>query len=806
MANLFYKMINQEKNKKKNSKVLKIIFVSFLLITQSFNSSAQSFDWGNSKWIWSSENSSENNWSVFRKDIQLEDFSFNTAIASISVDSKFWLWINDEMVVFEGGVSRGPSQAGNWIRKDSITPANSWYETIDIKPYLKKGKNTIAVLVWYWGRETYKGTHIDSGKAGLLFSAKIGNKTIVSDASWKSNSHAGYATENATASKSLVQFNVKYNANNNLQDWTQNAWYLQNFNDRNWSSATVLANAGDAPWYGLEENYVPRLNNHGLKEYTNNKELNLPYVSKGETIICNLPFNMQITPYLEIESAQGKIIEITTDNRLNKINAEYTTKQGIQQFESFSWMNGHQIKYTIPEGVIVKALKYRWMSVGQMAGNFEASDPFYQRIWDMGKNTLFVCARDNFMDCPDRERAHWIGDIADQAGYLFYAMDQAGHQLLKKSIFTTINFSENGVLGALGPLRNRELVGQSLQFISQTLGLYYINTGDKETIAKAYPYAKTYLALFEMEANGLSKYRNKQSPDAWDWVDWGVKETVDAKPIQVAFYYMALIKAKEIAVLLGKSEDIDWYDNRINSIKANYDKVFWKDGFYSSDASKLKDDRANGIAILSGLANPKNYNKIIENVLIPNRFSSPHFEWMVEEAMCVAGNYEAALARMKQQYQPQMENKSLTTLFEMFPKGGSYNHAWNAPNTILSKHIAGIQPLEPRWDKYEILPNLVHLTSLNEIVPTVKGEIKVEMKKDDKTFSLNLNTPKDTKAILGIPKTDKKITEISLNGKIIWKKGKAKENKEVVGIQEDSKYIKIEVTSGEHHLKANYQN
>ena len=52
-------------------------------------------------------------------------------------------------------------------------------------------------------------------------------------------------------------------------------------------------------------------------------------------------------------------------------------------------------------------------------------------------NTLFVCARDNFMDCPDRERALWIGDVADQTSYLFYSMDDAGRKLLRMAIIST---------------------------------------------------------------------------------------------------------------------------------------------------------------------------------------------------------------------------------------------------------------------------------------------------------------------------------------------------------------------------------
>jgi hypothetical protein len=46
--------------------------------------------------------------------------------------------------------------------------------------------------------------------------------------------------------------------------------------------------------------------------------------------------------------------------------------------------------YKIPAGVKVLSLKYRWMSVGEMAGSFRCNDPFYQRIWEMGRNTLFV--------------------------------------------------------------------------------------------------------------------------------------------------------------------------------------------------------------------------------------------------------------------------------------------------------------------------------------------------------------------------------------------------------------------------------
>ncbi|WP_169744668.1 alpha-L-rhamnosidase-related protein [Siansivirga zeaxanthinifaciens] len=775
-----------------------------LTLTTTF-SYAQTPNWGNAQWIWQKEDGPSNTWMSFRKTIKINQIP-ETVEANISVDSKFWLWINGKMVLFEGGLSRGPSQAGAWNRKEQITPANSWYETVNIQPYLKKGENTIAILVWYWGRETHKGTHIDSKKGGLLFSANIGEQKVISDASWKAMQHPGYDNTIEPASKMLVQYSVKYNAQKGLNDWSDNAWYSHEYDDKKWPSAIEKGLVGVAPWYNLEKNMVPHLVNHGLENYTNQNELQLPFISNGQTIKCKLPFNKQITPYLEIESKAGDTIFITTDNSRNGINATYITKEGQQAFESYSWMNGHEVRYTIPKGVKVKALKYRWMSVGEMAGKFELDDAFYNRLWWMGNNTLFVCARDNFMDCPDRERALWIGDVADQTGYLFYSMDNAGRQLLKKAILQTVYFSENGVIGALGPLRVRELVCQSLQFISQVVWPYYLNTGDKETLEKAYPYLYKYLDLFPMKENGLPEYRKAKSPDSWDWLDWGVANTTDAEPIQMAFYYLALEKANKMAEVLGKQDHVKWYNNRMNTMKPAFEKAYWKNGFYSTNAEKFKDDRANAIAIVSGIANPKYYNQIVDNVLIPNRFSSPHFEWMAEEAMCIAGRHQESLQRMKEQYQSQVDKKSMTTLYEKFPDGGSYNHAWNGSNTVLSKYIAGVQPTKVAWSEFEIMPELVHFKNVKKLIPTVKGDVGVEMKKSDKTFELQLNSPQNTTAIIGLPKTEKTITTVAVNGVVVWKKGKQK--KDLFGINyqgEDNQFLKFKVGSGNWNVKAEYK-
>jgi hypothetical protein len=295
------------------------------------------------------------------------------------------------------------------------------------------------------------------------------------------------------------------------------------------------------------------------------------------------------------------------------------------------------------------------------------------------------------MDCPDRERACWIGDVSDQASYLFYCMDDSGRQLLRKAIRTTMEYSHEDVYAALGPLRLRELPSQSLQFVDQAVWQYYLNTGDLETLQFAYPYVRDYLKLWNMEPSGLPQYRGPGGKlDFWDWYDWGEKGTQDKKALQPAMYFAALQGSLKMAETLNQSGDVRWFQNRIKSTRKAYNDQFWTGEFYSSDAGKLQDDRANAMAVLAGLATEEKYDAIARNVLIQNYFCSPHFEWMVEEALCKMGMPDAALKRMKDRYQSQVDRKNISTLYEMFPNGGTYNHAWNAPNTILSKSKRGI--------------------------------------------------------------------------------------------------------------------
>lgn len=292
-----------------------------------------------SKWIGSEQcQSIPNTWLCFRKTVHLPGVP-GEMIANIAVDSKYWLWINGKMVVFEGGLKRGPA------------PGATYYDQVDIAPYLEKGENTIALLVWHFGKNGF--SHVNSGTAALLFCAQGANLSIVSDKSWQCSVYRAYQnTEAPFPNYRLSESNIRFDARKELAGWN-----MPDFSGKLGASIEIVA-PNEMPFGKLVARPIPMWKDGGLTDY--------PEViknEKGDTIRCRLPYNCQVTPYLHVKAPAGLVVGMLTDNytggSANNVRAEYITREGEQEYESFGWMNGHEVLYVVPAGVEVLGVKYR---------------------------------------------------------------------------------------------------------------------------------------------------------------------------------------------------------------------------------------------------------------------------------------------------------------------------------------------------------------------------------------------------------------------------------------------------------------
>ena len=690
-------------------------------------------DWM-AKWIWDKENLTKNNtWMCFNKKVTL-DVIPQELIADISADSKYWLYINGETVVFEGSVKRGPDKT------------SGYYDSVDIAPYLKEGENSICALVWFWGdQKNY--SYNSSGQGGFIFEAKNDEITIISDSSWKVKKHESYIDSPLyQPNYRLPEYSIYYDARNDMGDWLN-----VNFDFSSWENASEYALGGEGAYGKLYPRGIPMLKDFGLTDYENSKDYENYTVKHllGEKITVDIPYNAQITAYLKIISPKGEKIRITTENTpLGAVSTTYITKEGEQEFESLGWFNGEHITYHIPKGVTVVSLKYRETGYNsEICGDFTCDDEFMNSLWQKSLRTLYVTMRDNFMDCPDRERAQWWGDITSEMYMTMYSMDSNSYLLYQKGAEAMIAHTDDSkVLQTVVPICEDffELPVQQLGGIVG-FNIYYQYTGDKALIEKVYTPILDYLKLWEMGDNNLVVHRQ----GSWDWPDWG--KNADMTCLENAWYYYALSSTEEMAKIIGKNEDMSFFAERKAIIEKGYKSLWTEDG-YKSDDVKNPDDRANAMAVLSGLATKDQY-PVIKNVLTTTQNASPYMEYYVLEGLCKMGEYESAYDRIKDRY-ADMVSADYSTLWENWDMyWGTKNHAWSGgPLVIMSKHFAGITPLEDGYEKVKIDPQYTLSDSMSCTVPSVKGLITLDYEKNGDNYVVNLTLPQDMDAVLYVPK------------------------------------------------------
>ncbi len=695
-------------------------------------------------------------WLCYRMNVPLNDEPSEVELR-IAADSKYWLWVNGELQVREGGLKRGPN------------PKDTYCDVLQGRHGLRKGDNLVAVLVWYFGKDGF--SHRNSPTPGLAFRLSVNGEALDTDSAWKVRRHpAYYLPEGEEPNYRLPESNIGFDARKDIP------FQQADYDDSGWGRARLVS-LEEAGWNGLAVRPIPQWKDYGLKTYARTER-------QGNRILAYLPYNAQVTPYIKLKAAAGHRIDIRTDDyrggSATNVFAEYTTCEGVQEFECHGWMNGHYVIYTIPEGCEVLELKYRETGYDtDFAGSFWCDDPFLTRLWTKSQRTLYITMRDTYMDCPDRERAQWWGDVVNELGEAFYALDEKAHRLTRKGICELMDWQRaDSTIFAPVPAGNYkdELPMQMLASVGYYgFWAYYMGTGDKELIEYVFPKVKKYIHVWKTSSDGLVIPRQ----GGWTWGDWG-----DNKDMELLFnlwYSIALDGYARMARLVGEVEEASWADKVNLRLRQVFHQKYWTGSYYKSpDYKGLPDDRAQALAIVAGVL-PKELYPVIRPFFKEQYHASPYMEKYVLQALCEMGYYQDAMDRMKLRYGA-MVDSPLTTLWEGWGignegfGGGSYNHAWSGgPLTILSSYIAGIQVVEPGFKAFSVCPNLGNLNQVKVSVPLSGGRpIRTDLKKTPVGCTLELVVPEETTAILELPDG---YTRMKVNGKLKKQEVRLKEGR-----------------------------
>jgi len=685
-------------------------------------------------------------WFALRRTFELAGAP-RAAPARVAVDSKYWLWVNGELAVFEGGLKRGPR------------PGASYADTVDLAPYLAPGTNTLAVLVWYFGKDGF--SHADSGAPGLFFEARLDERPLASDGEWRAREHPAYGPTGAPRPNyRLPESNVRFDARDDIEGWAQ-----PGHDDSGWPRAVLAGAEGDAPWGELVERPIPQWRVGALASYVDAPAF--PLVADGELLSLALPYNCQFTPWLDVE-APGELAGATIDLRTDdyegggapNVRAEYVLRAGRQEFESLGWMNGHQMRYAVPAGVTVHGLGYRESGYdASFTPGVVTGDPLIDAYCEKARRTQYLCMRDTFMDCPDRERAQWWGDVVLQMGQVFYAFDTRSHLLARKAVLELAGWQRaDGTLYSPVPSGNwnKELPLQMLASVGRGFWDYYLQTGDRETLERVYPAARRYVldvwGLIPEGEEGAGLVRPRAGE--WLWVDWG--ENQDVPVLMNAWYAIALVGLNSMAVALERPEDTLETAGRARTLMPAFHAAFWDEAarcYRSREHTGPPDDRAQALAHLSGLSQAE--RSALREVLTREHHAGPYMESYVLEALFEMGYAEDALARLRRRYREMVEHPA-TTLWEDWAiggdGGGTIDHAWaGGAYRVLASCAAGVRPLTAGYATFQVAPRLGELARIELTMDTVRGPIHVAVERRADGTHIALDAPEDTLPRVHLP-------------------------------------------------------
>ena len=700
-----------------------IAALTVLALLTSVGSAAQEYSW-KAKWISKEQCLSEaNTWLAFRKDVTLDKVP-ESLVARIAADSKYWLWINDELVVFEGGLKRGPA------------PGDGYYDEVEIAPYLKSGRNRISILLWYFGRAGF--SHMSSGIAAMIFDARGEGVEILSDKSWGCEIHRGYSTAHCRVTNyRLSENNVRFDANVFPEDW-----YRSDSKAGFGPAIEIGVKHGMPPFGKLVRRPIPQWKDFGYREYVSTRQ-------SGDTLYCRLPYNCQFSPCLKVEGPAGRVIPMITDHDIvtgEKCGSgEYVTREGVQEYEHLPWMNGEVLMYIVPSDV--KVLEVGFHETGyatEFAGTFSCDDPFLNDYWEKAVRTMYVNMRDNYFDCPDRERAQWFGDIVNDLNTAFYCFDRTADQLVIKGYRELVAWQKpDGIVYHPIPCSNyfKELPMQMVNVVGwygvRNLWFY---SGDDSFVADVYDPLHKYLhEVWQIDSEGLPVYRYGD----WDWPDEGVHRDGQA---QLNFWYYLALKSEAVfARMLGREEDALENEAMMKVIADKVEADFWNGKEYRSPNydDPHTDDRVQALAVISGLATPDKYpaiKAVFEQEYNATTYMFPY----VLDALYTMGEPQMAIDRMKKMY-PTVMKEGCTTLYEHWNHTGTCNHAWTSGGVIsMFRQLAGVDATEPAYRRFRVAPQMASLKQISLSFETVYGTIAVKLDRKDRKIAAVITVPEGT--------------------------------------------------------------
>lgn len=523
-----------------------------------------------SNWIWSPDwNVEDKNHPrivLFRKEMKLAGEPYDGKMR-ISADTRYKLYVNSRLV--EVGPSRGDNQV--WF-----------YDEINLIPYLKAGKNIIAVSVLRYPEEPTAGNHgmFRTFMPGLYVTGKIEDMDgkeydMTANSSWKcmiDRSVCFYREEERFAPLIIHE---KARGNKEIFGWKK-----EEHDDSHWKAARhyIKKSVPEAvspgnlkprtiPFMYRKKRQFQSLMSLDSKKSAATEEEWMDFL-KGERKICipahtkmavEIDAGEEMTGYMKLallggENAKLSLlyseayvqdgfvgpekIPVKTD-RIDKENghldgyADYYHVEGMgvenqpEIYEPYWFRTFRFIRFSIEteeEDLILQSLDYEETGYPlEISTKVKTSDKSLEPIWEISERTLRRCMHETYEDCPFYEQLQYIMDARAQ---ILYTYAVSADDRLARKCMDDLKRSQryDGLLNCCYPNCNTNVIpGFSIYYILIVYD-HMMYFGDRNLVIDHMPAIAQILHYFErhLTKEGYVEKIGGINMEArfWSFIDW----------------------------------------------------------------------------------------------------------------------------------------------------------------------------------------------------------------------------------------------------------------------------------------------
>ena len=683
-----------------------------------------------------------------------------TLKASSCGDSRYLLYLNGHLV------SEGPCQGSSYV---------TYYETADMTPYLKVGKNVLTAKVMFVTEGYFISVFRQSQPAFWLDGQLSVNGEITrigTDDSWTCfREDACELSFGPGVHRSIPPFE-QWSGDSKPVSIAVHSFYEPQLDRKCYN----LFGLGDT--YVMEPRPIPQME---TENYTNMKSVRfgsgfVEYDSvKYTTAKLRFTFKAKAGTKVRLIYAECYSVADENGNRYKgkrddyenptaEIGGVYDTLVATGEEQSFVpfWYRSFRfvrVEFEDPDFSVLDFSFANYHYPLDKAGNFECSNPRYNDMWEISRNTVLCCMHEMYVDCPYYEQQQYDMDSALE---MLFTMRMSGDLRMPIKSITDFAHSQmaDGMLQANYPSTMVQIIPDFTLFWILMLRDYLRYAGSSESeIARVRSFTGTVDKALESFVPYMTDEGLIGVTPYWHFVDWvpgwhvGVPNGGFNEPITVtSFMYAAALKAAaEICDTIGRPGLAADYRSRAAIMIENVQKCCYDNevGLYRNTPNTKEFSQHTTLwAILSGAVTGDEAGALMDRTFddhVPVAVCSFSMNHYMFRALEMANRYHEYAPKQLAGWETMLD-WHCTTWCENPDSPRSECHGWSsAPIYEFSAMVLGVYPMDNGYKSVRIKPivDCYDIEWAKGTIPTPYGLISVSWEKKEDNLLLDVSIPQN---------------------------------------------------------------